>query len=320
VLFNTVLFTGNANPVLAQEIATHLGVELGKAQVGRFSDGEVTVEIQQNVRARDVFVMQPTCAPTNDHLMELLIMVDALKRASARRITAVMPYFGYARQDRRPRSTRVPISAKVVANMLEAVGVERILTMDLHADQIQGFFDIPVDNIYASPVLLSDLKSKNYTNLVVVSPDVGGVVRARALAKQLGCDLAIIDKRRPTANVSEVMHVIGEIEGRNCVIMDDMIDTAGTLVKAAEVLKERGAQSVFAYCTHPVFSGPAVDRIRASQLDEVVITNTIPLSAEAKICSKIRQLSVAFLFAETIRRISDGESVTSLFAEQNNNF
>ncbi|MDP2007858.1 MAG: ribose-phosphate pyrophosphokinase [Rubrivivax sp.] len=320
MLFNTVLFTGNANPVLAQEIATHLGVDLGKASVGRFSDGEVTVEIRQNVRARDVFVMQPTCAPTNENLMELLIMVDALKRASARRITAVIPYFGYARQDRRPRSTRVPISAKVVANLLETVGVERLLTMDLHADQIQGFFDIPVDNIYASPVLLSDLKSKDYPNLVVISPDVGGVVRARALAKQLGCDLAIIDKRRPTANVSEVMHVIGEIEGRNCVIMDDMIDTAGTLVKAAEVLKARGAQSVYAYCTHPVFSGPAVDRINASHIDEVVVTNTIALSDPAKACPKIRQLSVAFLFAETIRRISDGESVTSLFAEQNSNF
>ena len=320
MLFNTVLFTGNANPVLAQEIASHLGVELGQAQVGRFSDGEVTVEIRQNVRARDVFVVQPTCSPTNENLMELLIMVDALKRASARRITAVIPYFGYARQDRRPRSTRVPISAKVVANLLETVGVERVLTMDLHADQIQGFFDIPVDNIYASPVLLSDLKSRNYSNLVVVSPDVGGVVRARALAKQLGCDLAIIDKRRPKANVSEVMHVIGEIEGRNCVIMDDMIDTAGTLVKAAEVLKERGAKSVYAYCTHPVFSGPAVDRIAASQIDEVVITNTIPLGAAAKACPKIRQLSVAFLFAETIRRISDGESVTSLFADQNSNF
>jgi ribose-phosphate pyrophosphokinase len=320
VLFNTVLFTGNANPALAQEIATGLGVELGKASVGRFSDGEVTVEIQQNVRARDVFVVQPTCAPTNENLMELLIMVDALKRASARRITAVVPYFGYARQDRRPRSTRVPISAKVVANLLETVGVERVLTMDLHADQIQGFFDIPVDNIYASPVLLSDLKSKSYPELVVVSPDVGGVVRARALAKQLGSDLAIIDKRRPSANVSEVMHVIGEIEGRNCVIMDDMIDTAGTLVKAAEVLKERGARRVYAYCTHPVFSGPAIGRIAGSQLDEVVITNTIPLSPEAKACKKIRQLSVAFLFAETIRRISDGESVTSLFAEQNNNF
>jgi ribose-phosphate pyrophosphokinase len=232
VLFNTVLFTGNANPALAQEIANQLGVELGRADVGRFSDGEVSVEIQQNVRARDVFVVQPTCAPTSENLMELAFMVDALKRASARRITAVIPYFGYARQDRRPRSMRVPISAKVVANMLETVGVERLLTMDLHADQIQGFFDIPVDNIYASPVLLSDVKGKNYPNLVVISPDVGGVVRARALAKQLGCDLAIIDKRRAAANVSEVMHVIGEIEGRNCVIMDDMIDTAGTLVKA----------------------------------------------------------------------------------------
>ncbi|MBK6786894.1 MAG: ribose-phosphate pyrophosphokinase [Rubrivivax sp.] len=319
-MFNTVLFTGNANPVLAQEIASHLGIELGRAMVSRFSDGEVTVEIRQNVRARDVFVLQPTCTPTNEHLMELLIMVDALKRASARRITAVIPYFGYARQDRRPRSTRVPISAKVVANLLETVGVERVLTMDLHADQIQGFFDIPVDNIYASPVLLSDLKSKDYPNLVVISPDVGGVVRARALAKQLDCDLAIIDKRRPTANVSEVMHVIGEIEGRNCVIMDDMIDTAGTLVKAAEVLKERGARSVYAYCTHPVFSGPAVERLMASQIDEVVVTNTIPLSDEAKACAKVRQLSVAFLFAETMRRISDGESVTSLFAEQNSNF
>ena len=320
MLFNTVLFTGNANPVLAQQIASHLGIELGQATVGRFSDGEVTVEIHQNVRARDVFVVQPTCAPTNEHLMELAFMVDALKRASARRITAVIPYFGYARQDRRPRSMRVPISAKVVANMLETVGVERLLTMDLHADQIQGFFDIPVDNIYASPVLLSDLKSKSYSDLVVISPDVGGVVRARALAKQLGCDLAIIDKRRPTANVSEVMHVIGEVEGRNCVIMDDMIDTAGTLVKAAEVLKERGARSVYAYCTHPVFSGPAVERLRNSAIDEVVITNTIPLSEEARGCAKIRQLSVAFLFAETIRRISDGESVTSLFSEQNNNF
>jgi ribose-phosphate pyrophosphokinase len=320
VLFNTVLFTGNANPALTREIASSLSVELGKAKVSRFSDGEVDVEIQQNVRARDVFVVQPTCAPTNEYLMELLIMVDALKRASARRITAVIPYFGYARQDRRPRSTRVPISAKVVANLLETVGVERVLTMDLHADQIQGFFDIPVDNIYASPVLLSDLKSKAYPDLVVVSPDVGGVVRARALAKQLGSDLAIIDKRRAAANVSEVMHVIGDIEGRNCVIMDDMIDTAGTLVKAAEVLKERGAKRVYAYCTHPVFSGPAIGRIAASKLDEVVITNTIPLSAEAQGCTKIRQLSVAFLFAETIRRISDGESVTSLFAEQNNNF
>ena len=320
VLFNTVLFTGNANPVLAQEIARHLGTELGQAAVGRFSDGETTVEILQNVRARDVFVVQPTCAPTNEHVMELCIMVDALKRASARRITAVIPYFGYARMDRRPRSMRVPISAKVVANMLETVGVERLLTMDLHADQIQGFFDIPVDNIYASPVLLADLKGKAYPDLVVISPDVGGVVRARAMAKQLGCDLAIIDKRRPAAGIAEVMHVIGEIEGRNCVIMDDMIDTAGTLVKAAEVLKMRGARSVYAYCTHPVFSGPALERIASSQIDEVVISNTIPLSDTAKACPKIRQLSVAFLFAETIRRISDGESVTSLFSEQNNNF
>ena len=320
MLFNTVLFTGNANPGLAQEIATALGVELGQASVGRFSDGEVTVEIRQNVRARDVFVVQPTCNPTSDNLMELLLMVDALKRASARRITAVIPYFGYARQDRRPRSTRVPFSAKVVANLLETVGVERLLTMDLHADQIQGFFDIPVDNIYASPVLLSDVQSNKHPNLVVVSPDVGGVVRARALAKQLDCDLAIIDKRRPAANVSEVMHVIGEIDGRTCVIMDDMIDTAGTLVKAAEVLKARGARSVVAYCTHPVFSGPAIERLAASTIDEVVISNTIPLSPAAKACSKIRQLSVAFLFAETIRRISDGESVTSLFSEQNNNF
>jgi len=320
VLFNTVLFTANSNRALAQEIASALGVELGRAKVARFLDGEVDVEIHQNVRARDVFVVQSTCAPTNEHVMELLIMVDALKRASARRITAVIPYFGYARQDRRPRSTRVPISAKVVANLLETVGVERVLTMDLHADQIQGFFDIPVDNIYASPVLLADLKSKNYKDLVVISPDVGGVVRARALAKQLGCDLAIIDKRRPSANVSEVMHVIGEIEGRNCVVMDDMIDTAGTLVKAAEVLKERGARNVYAYCTHAVFSGPAIERMAKSQLDEVVVTNTIELNDAARACKKIRQLSVAFLFAETIRRITDGESVTSLFAEQNNNF
>jgi ribose-phosphate pyrophosphokinase len=320
MLFNTVLFSGNANRSLAQDIATHLSISLGKAKVARFSDGEVDVEIEQNVRARDIFVVQPTCRPTNENLMELCIMVDALKRASARRVTAVIPYFGYARQDRRPRSTRVPISAKVVANLLEAVGVERLLTMDLHADQIQGFFNIPVDNIYASPVLLSDLQSKRYDDLVVVSPDVGGVVRARALAKQAGCDLAIIDKRRPKANVSEVMHVIGEIEGRNCVIMDDMIDTAGTLVKAADVLKERGAKKVFAYCTHAVFSGPAIERIQNSKLDEVVVTDTIPLAEDGSKCKKVRQLSVAFLFAETIRRISDGESVTSLFAEQNNNF
>ena len=320
MISDTVLFTGNANPALAQEIATNLGITLGKASVGRFSDGETTVEIQQNVRGREVFVLQSTCAPTNDNLMELLVMVDALKRASAQRITAVIPDFGYARQDRRPRSTRVPISARVVADLLETVGVNRVLTMDLHADQIQGFFNIPVDNIYASPVLLSDLQAKKYDDLVVVSPDVGGVVRARALAKQLGCDLAIIDKRRPKANVSEVMHIIGEIDGRNCVIMDDMIDTAGTLVKAAEVLKERGAKSVYAYCTHAVFSGPAIERIKASALDEVVITNTIPLNEAAKSTPKIRQLSTAFLFAETIRRITDGDSVTSLFSEQNSNF
>lgn len=311
-----VVFTGNANRGMAEEIAKHLGTSLGAADVGRFSDGEVTVEIKQNVRTRDVFVVQPTCAPTNDNLMELLVMVDALKRASAQSICAVIPYFGYARQDRRVRSTRVPITAKVVANMLQAAGVNRVLTMDLHADQIQGFFDIPVDNIYASPVLLGDLKQKQYDDLIVVSPDVGGVVRARALAKQLGCDLAIIDKRRPKANVSEVMHVIGDIDGRNCVIMDDMIDTAGTLVKAAEVLKQRGAKKVYAYCTHPIFSGPAIQRIsEGDALDEVVVTNTIPLSPAAQACGKIRQLSVAPLFAETMQRISSGDSVSSLFQD-----
>jgi ribose-phosphate pyrophosphokinase len=310
-----MVFTGNANPSLAVGIAHHLKTRVGIAEVGRFSDGEVTVEIKQNVRARDVFVIQSTCAPTNDNLMELLIMVDALKRASAERISAVIPYFGYARQDRRPRSSRVPITAKVVANMLQAVGVARVLTMDLHADQIQGFFDIPVDNIYASPVLLGDLRQKNYSDLIVVSPDVGGVVRARALAKQLDCDLAIIDKRRPRANVSEVMHVIGEIEGRNCVIMDDMIDTAGTLVKAAEVLKQRGAKKVYAYCTHPI------DRItHGDALDEVVVTNTIPLSQSAMACPKIRQLDVAPLIAETIHRIAQGKSVMSLFSDQDNLF
>jgi ribose-phosphate pyrophosphokinase len=316
-----MIFTGNANPALAASIAQHLGSTLGRLEVGRFSDGEVSVEITQNVRARNAFIVQPTCAPTNDNLMELIIMVDALKRASAVSISAVIPYFGYARQDRRPRSSRVPISAKVVANMLQAVGVARVLTMDLHADQIQGFFDIPVDNIYASPVLLGDLRAKNHPNLLVVSPDVGGVVRARALAKQLDCDMAIIDKRRPRANVSEVMHVIGDIEGHNCVIMDDMVDTAGTLVKAAEVLKERGAKQVFAYCTHPIFSGPAIERISQSDaLDEVVVTDTIPLSPQAAACSKIRQLSVAPLVAETIARIASGESVMRLFAEQENLF
>jgi ribose-phosphate pyrophosphokinase len=316
-----MVFTGNSNPALASEIAKHLGIELGAAQVGRFSDGEVTVEINQNVRARDVFVVQSTCAPTNESLMELLIMVDALKRASAERISAVIPYFGYARQDRRPRSSRVPISAKMVADLLQTVGVARVLTMDLHADQIQGFFNIPVDNIYASPVLLGDLNLKKYTDLIAVSPDVGGVVRARALAKQLNCDLAIIDKRRPKANVSEVMNVIGDIDGRNCVIMDDMIDTAGTLVKAAEVLKERGAKKVYAYCTHPIFSGPAVDRIaKGDALDEVVVTNTIPLTDAAQACQKIRQLTVAPLIAETIQRIAKGESVMSLFSDQDQLF
>jgi ribose-phosphate pyrophosphokinase len=316
-----MVFTGNANPTLAAEIATHLGIEVGAAHVGRFSDGEVTVEINQNVRARDVFVVQSTCAPTNESVMELLIMVDALKRASAERISAVIPYFGYARQDRRPRSSRVPISAKLVADLLQTAGVDRVLTMDLHADQIQGFFDIPVDNIYASPVLLGDLRTKNYDDLIVVSPDVGGVVRARALAKQLGCDLAIIDKRRPKANVSEVMNVIGDIEGRNCVIMDDMIDTAGTLVKAAEVLKARGAKKVYAYCTHPIFSGPAIERIAQGEaLDEVVVTNTIPLSEAGRACKKIRQLTVAPLIAETIQRIASGESVMSLFSDQDQLF
>ena len=317
---NLMVFTGNAHPKLAEDVARHLNIHIGRAKVGRFSDGEINVEIMENVRGKDVFVLQSTCAPTNESLMEVMLIVDALRRSSAERITAAIPYFGYARQDRRVRSARVPITARVVADMLTAVGVNRLLTMDLHADQIQGFFNIPVDNIYASPVLLSDLQSKLYDDLVVVSPDVGGVVRARALAKQLGCDLAIIDKRRPKANISEVMHVIGEIDGRTCVIMDDMTDTAGTLVKAADVLKERGAKRVFAYCTHAVFSGPALERIKGSQLDEVVITNTIPQREEVKNCPKVRQLSVAFLFAETIRRISDGESVTSLFAEQNSNF
>ncbi len=316
-----MVFTGNANPSLAADISRYLKTDLGAAEVGRFSDGEVTVEIRQNVRARDVFVVQSTCAPTNENLMELLIMVDALKRASAERISAVIPYFGYARQDRRPRSSRVPITAKVVANMLQAVGVARVLTMDLHADQIQGFFDIPVDNIYASPVLLGDLKQKNYDDLIVVSPDVGGVVRARALAKQLDCDLAIIDKRRPRANVSEVMHVIGEVDGRNCVVMDDMIDTAGTLVKAAEVLKQRGARKVYAYCTHPIFSGPAISRIsQGDALDEVVVTNTIPLAPAALACPKVRQLNVAPLIAETIQRIAAGKSVMSLFSDKDSLF
>lgn len=310
-----MVFTGNANPGLAAEIAHNLGTSLGAARVGRFSDGEVTVEINQNVRARDVFVVQSTCAPTNENLMELLIMVDALKRASAERISAVIPYFGYARQDRRPRSARVAISAKVVANMLQVAGVDRVMTMDLHADQIQGFFDIPVDNVYASPVLLGDIWRRNYQNVVVVSPDIGGVVRARALAKQLEADLAIIDKRRPRANVSEVMNIIGEIDGRTCIIMDDMVDTAGTLCKAAQALKERGALGVYAYCTHAVLSGGAVQRISESDLDELVVTDTIPLSDESRGCGKIRQLSCASLLGETMLRISNAESVSSLFVD-----
>lgn len=310
-----MVFTGNANPRLAQDVTRHLNIALGRAIVGKFSDGEVMIELLENVRGKDVFVLQPTCMPTNDNLMELLIMVDALKRSSAARVTAAIPYFGYARQDRRPRSARVAISAKVVANMLTAVGVARVLTMDLHADQIQGFFDIPVDNIYAAPVLLGDVWKQRYENLIVVSPDVGGVVRARALAKRLESDLAIIDKRRPKANVSEVMNVIGEVAGRTCVIMDDIVDTANTLCKAATALKEHGARKVMAYCTHPVLSGGAVARIAESDMDEIVVTDTIPLSPEAQACPRIRQLSCAQLLAETMTRISNEESVSSLFTD-----
>jgi ribose-phosphate pyrophosphokinase len=310
-----MVFTGNANPALAKEVVGHLDIELGKAKVGRFSDGEVLVEILENVRGKDVFVLQSTCAPTNDTLMEVLVMVDALRRSSAGRITAAIPYFGYSRQDRRPRSARVAITAKVVANMLTSVGIDRVLTMDLHSDQIQGFFDIPVDNIYASSVLLTDVMQKNYNELVVVSPDVGGVVRARALAKQLNADLAIIDKRRPRANVAKVMNIIGEVAGRTCVIMDDMVDTANTLCEAAAALKEQGAEKVVSYCTHPVLSGNAVERVLNSALDELVVTNTIPLREDARTCKKIRQLSVAGLMAETIRRISREDSVSSLFAD-----
>jgi len=310
-----MVFTGNANPHMAQDVAKHLSLSLGRAVVGKFSDGEVMVEIMENVRGKDVFVLQSTCQPTNDNLMELMVMVDALKRSSAARVSAAMPYFGYARQDRRPRSARVGISAKVVANMLTSVGVSRVLTMDLHADQIQGFFDVPVDNIYAAPVLLGDVWKQRYDNLIVVSPDVGGVVRARALAKRLESDLAIIDKRRPKANVSEVMNVIGEVKGRTCVIMDDMVDTAGTLCKAAEVLKAEGAVKVVAYCTHAVLSGDAVNRITASDIDELVVTDTIPLRDDARACKKIRSLSVAGLLAETILRIFTEDSVSSLFIE-----
>ena len=310
-----MVFTGTANPKLAKKVAKHLGMELGRATVDRFSDGEVMVELQDNVRGKDVFVLQSTCAPTNDTLMEVMVMVDALRRASAGRITAAIPYFGYSRQDRRPRSARVAITAKVVANMLTSVGVNRLLTMDLHSDQIQGFFEIPVDNIYASPVLLDDLTKQHYTNLVVVSPDVGGVVRARALAKQMGSDLAIIDKRRPKANVAKVMNIIGDVAGRTCVIMDDMVDTANTLCEAASALKKKGAIKVVAYCTHPVLSGTSIERIMASELDELVVTDTIPLREDAASCKKVRQLSVGQLMAETIRRISNEDSVSSLFED-----
>jgi ribose-phosphate pyrophosphokinase len=310
-----MVFTGNANPKLAAEVVRRLNISLGRANVGRFSDGEITVEIQEHVRGKDVFILQSTCAPTNENLMELLIMVDALKRASAGRITAAIPYFGYARQDRRVRSERVPIAAKLVADLLTAAGVHRMLTMDLHAEQIQGFFNIPVDNIYSLPIMLADVWKKHYTDLMVVSPDVGGVMRARALAKRLECDLAIIDKRRPKANVAEVMNIIGDVEGRTCVIMDDMVDTAGTLCKAASALKKHGAKKVLAYCVHPVLSGAAVSRINDSAIDELVVTDTIPLNEEAQKSPRIRQLSVADVLAETIRRISNEDSVSSLFIE-----
>ena len=309
------IFAGNANPKLAEAVCRHLNVSLGRCSVGKFSDGEVMVELMENVRGRDAFILQSTCAPTNDSLMEIMVMVDALKRASAARITAAIPYFGYARQDRRPRSARVAITAKVVADMLSTVGVNRVMVMDLHADQIQGFFNIPVDNIYATPILLGDLWKQNYEDLLVVSPDVGGVVRARAIAKRLDSDFAIIDKRRPKANVAEVMNIIGDVEGRTCVIMDDIVDTANTLCKAASALKERGALKVLAYCTHPVLSGGAIGRVAVSDLDELVVTDTIPLSPEAQACKRIRQLSCAQLLAETMTRISNEESVSSLFTD-----
>jgi len=312
---NMILFTGNANPGLASEMAHRIGIGLGRAQVGQFSDGEVNVEIMENVRDRDVFVIQPTCAPVDRNLMELLIMIDALKRSSAGRITAVMPYFGYARQDRRPRTARVAITAKLVADAIAVAGADRVVAMDLHADQIQGFFSIPVDNIYAAPVLNSELWRQQPDNLLVVSPDVGGVFRARAMAKQLGAELAIIDKRRPRTNEAKVMHIIGAVDNHTCVLMDDMVDTAGTLSEAATALKEAGAKQVKACCTHPVLSGTAVERIIASDLDEVLVTNTIPLSAEARDCGKIRQISIADLLAEAIRRIASGDSVSSMFMD-----
>lgn len=309
-----MVFTGNANPELAAKVADQLHLPLGDIDVGQFSDGEVAVEIQENVRGADVFIIQPTCQPTNDNLMELIVMIDAMHRASAGRITAVLPYFGYARQDRRVRSARVPISAKVVADMMAAVGVDRVLTVDLHAEQIQGFFDVPVDNVYGSPVLLDDITKQNFKNVVVVSPDIGGVVRARAVAKQIDdCDLAIIDKRRPQANEAQVMHIIGEVEGRTCIMVDDMVDTAGTLCKAAQALKEHGAAKVVAYCSHPVLSGKAIENINDSQLDELVVTDTIPLRSDALNCTKIRQLTMANLLAESVRRVSNEESISALF-------
>jgi len=311
-----MVFSGNANRPLAEEIVARLNMPLGKASVGRFSDGEVMVEIDDSVRGRDVFIVQSTCRPVDQNLMELLVMIDAVGRASARRVTAVIPYFGYARQDRRPRSARVAISAKLVANMVSQAGADRVLTMDLHADQIQGFFSIPVDNIYASPVLLGDIWKHKYENLIVVSPDVGGVVRARALAKRLDdADLAIIDKRRPHANAAEVMNIIGDVDGRTAVLVDDMADTAGTLCSAAAALKAEGASRVVAYCTHPILSGKAVDNIEGSELDELVVSNTIPLDARAAACDRIRQLSIAELISESIRRISQEESVGELFMD-----
>lgn len=312
---NLAVFAGNANPELAKHVAKYLNVPMGKASVGTFSDGEVMVEIDENVRGKDIFIVQSTCAPSNDHLMELLVMIDALRRSSASRLTAVVPYFGYARQDRRPRTARVAITAKLVASMIGGAGASRVLTMDLHADQIQGFFDIPTDNIYASPVLLGDVWKLDHDNLQVVSPDVGGVVRARALAKQLEVDLAIIDKRRPKANVAKVMHIIGDVKDRSCILMDDMVDTANTLCEAASALKEAGATRVSAYCTHPVLSGGAVERVAASELDELVVTDTIPLQDDAVACEKIRQLTISDLLGESIRRIAVEDSVSSLFMD-----
>ena len=311
------IFTGNAHPLLAQRVVDRLRVDLGRADVGRFSDGEISVEIHDNVRGKDVFVIQPTCAPTNDNLMELVILADCLQRSSAQRITAVIPYFGYARQDRRVRSARVPITAKVVADLLGSAGIDRVLTLDLHADQIQGFFNIPVDNIYATPVMLVDIEERAYRDLMIVSPDVGGVVRARALAKQLNdADLAIIDKRRPRANESEVMHIIGDVKDRTCLLVDDIVDTAGTLCSAANALKENGARTVVSYCTHAVLSGEAVGNVLASALDELVVTDTIPLTDEVQTCGRIRQMTIADELAESIRRISNEESLSALFSKR----